>query len=151
MPALDQDLDQLDDLGNGRARQWLVIGSSKTQQVGVRYVRRRHLAGELFARDPLAPGRRVDLVVDIRDVCYECHDVALALEKPFQQRKDNEGSGITDVDATVNSRTAGVYPHPARLTRLERAQLSGSRVMQRNRAQDPATLAAAGASALACR
>jgi len=146
MAPLQQPLDQLDDPADRLAGERFVIGAPESQAVGVRHIQGGHLAGELRA---LAPGLAcggIDLVVDVRDVCYKSHVIALVSEKSLQEREDHIRARVADVDPSVDGRSAGVDPDPARRTWLERQHPAGTRVMQGNISQGPPTLASANAS-----
>ena len=152
MTALDQLLDQLDDLRDRLAGSRLVIGPAQAEAIGVGDVRVAHLARQLLARHPRRQGGRVNLVVDVRYVCNECDFVALMDEQAREQREDDVGTSVSDVDPAVDGGAAGIDPHYAVGVRLHRKHLTGARVMQANRpGHGPATLPPAGASGRVAR
>jgi len=124
-----------------------VIVPIELQSVGVRAVGGGRLLGQLSAGDPGSAGGGVDLVVDVGDVRDKCYDVALVTEKALHQREHHIGSGVADVDATVDSRPAGIYPHPAPVRGVKLAQFPGAGVVKRDLAQGSATLASGTLSA----
>ncbi len=65
--------------------------------------------------------------------------MSLVLEKALEQRVDDEGAGVADVDAAVDRRSAGVDADVPVGARDKLAQGSGSRVVQADRghADDP--------------
>ena len=111
--ALDQLLDEADDLGNHLARLRLVVGHPEAETAGVLEVPRRHLLGELGAR---AWGGLVDLVVDVRDVVDERRLVP-ALSQPVPEpHPDDEGARVPDVGPRIDGRAAEVHTHrPGRI------------------------------------
>ena len=77
-PALDQLLDQLDDLRDRLAGERLVVGAAEPELVRVLEVPLRRRGSELVASDPLLLGSLVDLVVHVGDVLDERDVVATA-------------------------------------------------------------------------
>ena len=128
--AVDQLLDQLDDLPDVLGRVGLGVRPPQTQAIRVGAVVRGHLLGQLGRRPPRGPRGRVDLVVDVRDVRHEPHAVALVLEEPLELGEDDERPRVADVDARVDGRPARVDAHARRVARLERLQRAGSRVVE---------------------
>src|SRR5262249_50294248 len=57
---------------------------------------------------------------------------ALVLEEAPQQREDDEGPRVADVDAAVDRRPTGVDPDLAGLARLEVAEVATERVLDAN-------------------
>src|SRR5437764_11405721 len=108
MPLFDQAGDELDDPGDRLAGEGLVVGSAQRERVGVRDVGGGHLACEAFAADTRGMSSGVDLVVDVRDVYYKRHRIALVHEEALEQRKHHEWPGISDMDPAVDSRPAGI-------------------------------------------
>ena len=121
--AIDQRLDQLDDLRDRLAREWLVVGAAEAEALGVCAVGGGHLACELLGRNTLLARRVVDLVVDVRDVLDERHLEALVLEESLEQGEHDIGTRIADVDARIDRRPAGVDRNLAGIARSELAQL----------------------------
>ena len=124
--GLDQVLDRLDRLGGQR----LAIGPPQAQALGVGEVVRGHLARQVGARHAERPRGVVDLVVDVGDVGDERHLVALVLEEALEQRGDDVGPRVADMDAVVDRRPARIDAHAARVARLERLLAAGARVVQ---------------------
>ena len=106
--ALDELLDEADDLGNHLARLGLVVGHPQAEAAGVLEVPRRHLLGELGAR---ARRRFVDLVVDVRDVVDERRLVPALSEPVSEPHPDHERAGVSDVCPSVDGRPAEVHAH----------------------------------------
>ena len=129
MPPLDERLDQGDDRTDVLGCLGLVVGPAETQRIGVRDVGRRHLACELVARNAAFPGCFVDLVVHVGDVHHEVRVVALVLEKALEQREQHVGTGISDVNTSVDRGTAHVHPHPWGVAGIERAHPAAQRVV----------------------
>jgi hypothetical protein len=127
--ALDQRLDQRDDLGDRLAGERLVVGPLQAERARVRDVGLGHLARELLARHAALAGGVVDLVVDVGDVGHEDRLVALVLEEALEQREHDERARVADVHPPVHGRAAGVDAHPRRIARLEWPLLTGQRVV----------------------
>src|SRR6185295_3302928 len=87
----------------------------------------------------------VDLVVHVGDVHDESHLEPLVLEEALEQGEDHERARVPDVDAPIHSRAAGVDADPARLARLERANLARQRVVDPDQSAR-STLATASAA-----
>ena len=136
--ALDQRLDQLDDLRDRLARLRLVVGAPDAERLGVRQVGVGHLARELLAGDAAVAGGVVDLVVDVGDVGDEGRRVALVLEEALQQREDDVGPGVAYVYAAVHGGPARVDADLRRIARLERAHGAAERVLDPNLAHSGA-------------
>ncbi len=86
VPALDQRLDQRDDLGDRLGRQRLGVGAAEAERARCPRRRRRSSRAASSAEAIPALARRgVDLVVDVGDVDDERRLVALVLEEPAQQ------------------------------------------------------------------
>src|SRR4029453_14367425 len=83
--ALDQSLNQFDDLPARLPCQRLAVRAPGGGPVRVRAVVLGHLAGKLLGRYTLLAGRDVDLVVYVGDVLHERHVVALAAQKPPEE------------------------------------------------------------------
>src|SRR5579884_1167633 len=146
MPPFDQPLDQLNDHADVLAGPRLVIGAAQAQPIRIGHVGGGHLLGQpLASAGPLA-GRRIDLVVDVRDVCYKSGSVAFMDQKTVQQREDHERTGVADMDAAVHRRTAHVKSELPRVMWLERTDLAGAGVVKGDRAQSGPTLAPASAA-----
>ena len=128
VPAGDQRLDQLDDLGDRRGRQRLGVRAADPEPVGVLRVRGDHPPRMLGRGHPRGASGVVDLVVDVGEVDHDGRLVALVGEKAPQQQRDHVRAGVADVDARVDRRPAGVDPNLWRLARLERRQLAAERV-----------------------
>ena len=108
MAALDQRLDQLDDLRHHLRRLGLEVRAPEPEAPGVLEVGRRHLRGELV-RGPARRARRiVDLVVDVGDVGGQHRVVALVAQEALEQREEDERPRVADVDAPIDRRPAGV-------------------------------------------
>ncbi len=131
--GLDEVLDRLDRLRGQR----LAIGPPEAQALGVGEVVRRHLPREVGAGHAERPRRVVDLVVDVGHVGDERRLVALVLEEALEQRGDDVGTRIADVDAVVDRRPARVDAHAAWVARLERLLAPGARVVQADVAGHP--------------
>src|SRR2546421_4675882 len=130
MAACNQLRDQLDHVLDRRAREGLVVGAAEAEPVGVGEVCGGHLARQLLARDPSLAGRGVDLVVYVRDVRYKIDLVTLMDQKSLQQQEHDVRTRVADMDTTVDSGTAGVNAHSARLPRLQRLEPARPRVVQ---------------------
>ena len=133
VPALDEVGDQRHDRLDVLRRQRLVVGPAEAEALGVVLVVRGHLGGQRLRADPGLARRRVDLVVDVRDVGHQRGLEALVLEEALEQREDDERAGVADVDARVDRRPAGVDADATGVARLERHDPPGTRVMQGNR------------------
>jgi hypothetical protein len=131
--ALDQGLDQQDDLRDGPRGERLRVGPAEAERVGVGDVRGGHLVCVLGRRLPRLAGGVVDLVVDVGDVDDQLRIEPLVDQEALQQGEDDERPGVADVDAPVDRRAAGVDPHLAGLARLELANLAAERVVDANR------------------
>ena len=127
--ALDQGLDQGDDLRDGLRGERLGVGTAEAEGVRVGDVRTGHLLRVLGRGLTRFPGRVVDLVVDVGDVDDELRLETLVLEEAAQKREDDERPGVADVDAPVDGRTAGVDTDLTRLAGLESADLAAQRVL----------------------
>ena len=128
--VVEQRLDQVDDRLDRLGGQRLVIGPPEAQPLGVGEVVRGHLARQVGARHAQRARGVVDLVVDVGDVGDERHLVALVLEEALEQRGDDVGPRVADVDAVVDRRPAGVDADAAGVARLERQLAPGARVVQ---------------------
>ena len=147
VPALDQPLDQVDDLRDRGACQGLVVGPSDSKSIGVGHVGVDHLARQLLAADPGCLRRRINLVVHIRYVRNECYVVALMDEHALEQREHDVRAGVAHVNAPVHSRTARIHAYAVARARLDRQHPAGAGVVEADRSShDAATLAPAGAS-----
>ena len=124
--GLDEVLDRLDRLRGQR----LAIGPPEAQALGVGEVVRRHLPREVGAGHAERPRGVVDLVVDVGDVGDERRLVALVLEEALEERGDDVGPRVADVDAVVDRRPARVDAHAAGVARLERLLAPRARVVQ---------------------
>ena len=113
MAGLDQGLDQRDDLPDRPRGERLGIGAPEPECVGVSDVCGGHLARVSSEGSPACARRVVDLVVDVGDVDDERRVESLVLEKPLQEGEDHERSRVTDVDASIDGRPAGIDPHLA--------------------------------------
>ena len=109
-----------------------MVGTAEPQRVGVGDVVRGHLARERVRVDAGGGRRGVDLVVDVGDVRDESDRVALVHEEALEQREDDEGSCVADVDPSVHGRPAGVNPDLARLAGAQRQHLAAERVVERD-------------------
>src|SRR4029450_4738317 len=107
--ALDQLLDQRDDLADRFRRLRFVVWSTQSKIVGVLVIPARRALGQLGA----GPGRRlVDLVVDVGDVDEKLRFIAPLAEPALEpQREDGDRVGVADVDPLVHRRAAVVDPH----------------------------------------
>ena len=134
VPALDEVGDQGHDRLDVLRGQRLVVGPAEAEALGVGLVVLGHLGGQRLRGDPGLTRRRVDLVVDVGDVGHQRGLEALVLEEALEQREDDVGPRVADVDARVDRRPAGVDADAAGVARLERHDLPGTRVVQGNRA-----------------
>ena len=128
--GIDEGGDVVDDLLHALRRQRLVVGTAEAERVCVGEVVGGHLGGELGARAPLGLGCFIDLVVDVGDVHGERHEVALVFEKAREQGEDDEGTRVSDVDARVHGRAAGVDPDTPGIARLKLEQLAAGGVVK---------------------
>ena len=120
--ALDQRADQVDYRADRFGRQRLRIRAAEAEAVGIGDVGGRHLACQQRARlrRLAGVGGVIDLVVDVGDVGNEGHFITLVDEKALQQRVDDEGARVANVDPPVDGWPAGVDRNFAWITRLER-------------------------------
>jgi len=131
--AVDERLDQVDDLGDRLAGERLAVRPAQRQPVRVGGVRRGHLARQLIRRDASLVRGGVDLVVDVRDVHDKRHVVSLVAQEPAEQREHDVRAGVADVDPPVDRRAANVDPDPSRVARIELAQAVREGVVQPDR------------------
>ena len=131
-PALDQLLDQRDDLRQVLGRERLHIGPAETEIVGVLEVPLRRPAGQLVARDPLRRRGFIDLVVDVRNVLDQLDPVVLVLEPALQPHRDDERPRVADVDPLVDGRAADVHADRSG-RRRERLLLARERIVEQDR------------------
>ena len=112
--ALDERLDERDDLRNevGRARER--VGHPEAEVTGVLEVPVRRVQGELGAR---AGGGVVDPVVDVGDVVDERRVVAAGPEPRPQPHPEHERARVADVCARVDGRPAEVHADRGRRRR----------------------------------
>ncbi len=135
-PAGDELAGERDDLRDALGGERLDVGAAEAEPVGVLDVPAGGPARQLGATDPEPPRRVVDLVVDVGDVLGERHPVAAELEPALEPHRQDEGTGIADVDALVHGRPAEVHADRAR-RRREIVRPAGVRVVELD--QDPAT------------
>ena len=126
--GVDQRPDEGDDRRDRLRRQRLVVGSSEAEPIGVLDVGGRHLLGEPLRRLARLAGRGVDLVVDVGYVDDQARVVPLVLEEALEQREDDVGAGVADVNAGVRRGAAGVDADDS-VAALEGAQLAAERVV----------------------
>ena len=118
-----------------------MVGASQPERVGVCAIERGHLPRELGARAILSGDGVVDLVVDVGDVDDERHPIALPPQEPREQREDDEGPRVADVNPPVDGWPARIDPHPPLIARAKRLHLPGERVVNAYLAHRRATLA----------
>ena len=136
--AVDQPLDQLDDLADVLGRVRLGVRPARARAGPCRRCSGAAISAASSAeRPPGRPRRVVDLVVDVGDVADQHDAVALVLEEPLELGEDDERPRVADVHARVDRRAAGVDPHPRRVARLERLQGAGSGVVERDVGHGP--------------
>ncbi len=125
--ALDQVGDHRDDPVDRLGRQRLGVRAAEAEGAGVFEVGAGHLRRPLGRGHAPLAGGGVDLVVDVGDVDDQLRRVALRLEEAGEQREDDEGAGVADVDAAVDGRPAGVDADDG-VERLERPLLAAQGV-----------------------
>ena len=128
-PALDQLLDQLDDLVDRLAGERLVVGAAEPELVRVLEVPAGRRRGQLLTSDPLLHRSLVDLVVHVGDVLDERDLVALVLEPALQPDEDDVRPRVPHVDSLVNGGPADVHANRAR-RRRELPLAAGQRVVE---------------------
>ena len=108
VPALDQLLDERDDLRHRLSRLRHPVGLTEPEVARVLEVPLGCLRGQLSA---CARRGVVDLVVDVGDVVDELRVVAAQAQPRPQPHPDDERPCVADVCARVDRRPAEVHPH----------------------------------------
>src|ERR671925_1011318 len=109
--ALEQRLDEVDDLGDRLAGLRLDVRPPEAEIVGVVDKPLRRLRGKPAAALAELRRLRIHLVVDVGDVVDERHLVAAAAKPAPQPHTENERPRVADMDALVDGRAADIHPH----------------------------------------
>ena len=111
--ALDQLLDEPDDLVDGLGRLRQRVGPAEPERVGVLEVPLRRARRHDVAAFAQLGSRLIDLVIDVSDVVDERRVVAALAQPRSQPHPDHERTRVADVRARVDGRPAEVHANRA--------------------------------------